>query len=330
MIATRSRLLLLLAVLDGARALSTILNTLLRIRWWQGLQLVLCGSWTAVAAARCGENNCNVHLLEFKNALLAAESGYSLHRLNSLNSLNCHPSMHAPSLASGLFVESVGVVGVGRFGEGDTGVARWLGTARVDGSLHAGIQSVSACPNTRIRGLTECHGSSCGQLGSSPYSRVVRGPRLRGGTKQLSGRVHVGMWVGGNKNLNLRISQEKEIMTGCAGASFPSLIPFVTPVLPGPGSHIRMKMGWKVQSKTRKSRVWFFQNAGVGERVVHCRCSWVRLIGFRRDRTTQRGRFPVVSRVLVRTRTGKAQLSGHTLESGVGHCSPVCGGLSHP
>ena len=39
------------------------------------------------AAARCGENNCNGHLLKFKNSLLAAESGYSLHCLNSLNSL---------------------------------------------------------------------------------------------------------------------------------------------------------------------------------------------------------------------------------------------------
>ena len=53
----------------------------------------------AVAAARCGENNCNGHMLEFRNSLLAAESGYSLHRLGSLNSLICHPSMHAPSLA---------------------------------------------------------------------------------------------------------------------------------------------------------------------------------------------------------------------------------------
>ena len=40
------RLLLLLAVLDGTRTFSTILCTLLRIRWWQGLQPVLCGSWT--------------------------------------------------------------------------------------------------------------------------------------------------------------------------------------------------------------------------------------------------------------------------------------------
>ena len=51
-------------------------------------------------------------------------------------------------------------------------------------------------------------------------------------------------------------------MAWCVDASFPSLIPFVTPVLPGPGSDIRMKMWWKIQSKTRKSGVWFFQNAG--------------------------------------------------------------------
>ena len=45
---------------------------------------------------------------------------------------------------------------------------------------------------------------------------------------------------------------------------------FVTPVLPGPGSDIRMKM------KTEKSGVWFFQNAGgsvgrVGTSVAHGR-----------------------------------------------------------
>ena len=82
--------------------------------------------------------------------------------------------------------------------------------------------------------------------------------------------MHVGTWAGGNKNLNLRISQEKEIMTMCAGASFPSLIPFVTPVLPWPGSDIRMKMGWKVQSKTRKSEGLNFPECRglVGEWVI--------------------------------------------------------------
>ena len=46
LIATRLRLLSFLAVLDGARTLSTILCTHLRIRWWQGLQPVLGVSWT--------------------------------------------------------------------------------------------------------------------------------------------------------------------------------------------------------------------------------------------------------------------------------------------
>ena len=49
----------------------------------------------AFAAARCGENNCNGHSLDFKNSVLAAESGYSLHRLNSLliRSFVIHPCM---------------------------------------------------------------------------------------------------------------------------------------------------------------------------------------------------------------------------------------------
>ena len=131
--------------------------------------------------------------------------------------------MLAPSLASELLVGNDGVVGVGRYREGCSGVARWLGTARVDGLLHSGIQSVSACPNSLIGGHTECHGSPCSQMGSSPNSRMVRGPGLCGGTKvqvrqgagerpafaqQLSGKVHVGTLAGGHNCLNLRISQE--------------------------------------------------------------------------------------------------------------------------
>ena len=46
LIVTKLRLLPFLAVLDCARTLSTILRTLLRIRWRQGLQPVLGVSWT--------------------------------------------------------------------------------------------------------------------------------------------------------------------------------------------------------------------------------------------------------------------------------------------
>ena len=43
----------------------------------------------------------------------------------------------------------------------------------------------------------------------------------------------------------------------------------------------------------------------------------------RRDRTTQRGLSLVLPRAPVRIRMGKAPLSGHTLDSGAGHCLPV-------
>ena len=227
-------------------------------------------------------------------------------------------------------------LGVGRFCHGDTGVSRLLGTARVDGSLHDVIRSVSACSNSLIRGHTGCHGSSCGQMGSTPNSRVVRGPGLRGGTKgqvrqsageklafaqQQSGRVHVGRGPVVTKTLNLRISHEKEIMARCAVSGFSARTPFVTPVLPGPASDIRMKKGWKVQSETRKSGVWFSRicRVLVGE-WRYCQCLWVRLIEYGRHRTTQRGRVHVVPHAPVRMRTGGAQLLGRILESGVGHC----------
>ena len=133
----------------------------------------------------------------------------------------------------------------------------FVGTARVDG-LHDVICSVSARSNSLIRGHTECHGSPCSQMGSSPNSRMVHGPGLCGGTKvqvrqgagerpafaqQLSGRVHEGTWAGGHICLNLRISLEKEIISRCAVSGSSPRTPFVTPVLPGPGRDIRMKMG---------------------------------------------------------------------------------------
>ena len=53
--------------------------------------------------------------------------------------------------------------------------------------------------------------------------------------------------------------------------------PSVTPVLPGPGSDIRMKMGWKIMTKTEKSGVWFFPECSgylgeVGTSVAYRRC----------------------------------------------------------
>ena len=69
----------------------------------------------------------------------------------------------------------------------------------------------------------------------------------------------------------------------------------------------------------------------VGTRYADVRLVFAEfLVVVKRDRTTQRGRFSHFLRVLVRMRTGKAQLSGHRLGSGAGHCEPDCGGLLHP
>ena len=67
--------------------------------------LVAVGAANAVGdvdiAGACGEHDLHGHVVEFENLQLAAfaELGYVLHRLTSRNSLICHSSMHALSLA---------------------------------------------------------------------------------------------------------------------------------------------------------------------------------------------------------------------------------------
>ena len=75
-------------------------------------------------------------------------------------------------------------------------------------------------------------------------------------------------------------------------------------------------MAWKVMSKTEKPSVFFFSRMlemcrGGG----YFRCLLRTGTGSGRDRTAQRGRFPVVPRVPVHFRMGGAQLSGHILEN---------------
>ena len=128
----------------------------------------------AAAAARRGENNCDDHLLEFKNSLLAASavSAHALNCLNSLNSLICHPSMHAPSLARVFDGKNGGVSGMVS-GEGVGRGSRGRDTARLDALLHDVIRSVPACGNMTVHVLVE----------HLPNSRPERGPELREGTK---------------------------------------------------------------------------------------------------------------------------------------------------
>ena len=93
---------------------------------------------------------------------------------------------------------------------------------------------------------------------------------LSGGIKvslppQKSGSLHVETWAGAQGSLPLRVSQLQEYGARCALVSSPSFYSDLTPVLPGPGSEIRRKLGWTQMEKTDRSGVWFFRGALQGE-----------------------------------------------------------------
>ena len=134
-------------------------------------------------AGAFGEHDLDGHAVDFENLQPAAfaEFGY-LHRLNSRNSLICHPSMHAPSLARVVDGTSGRVCGTVS-GEGFGSVLRGWDTARLDVSLHDVIRPVPACCFPRIQGLPEFYDCSCARWSTSSNSRPVRGPEPRGETK---------------------------------------------------------------------------------------------------------------------------------------------------
>ena len=131
-----------------------------------------------------------------------------------------------------------------------------------------------------FKGPPEFYDCSYARGSTSSDSRLVLGPEPRGETnlsrrgslwrvrqdvgeklafpQQLSEKVHVGTWTGGCQNLNIGISQVLELEGRCALVGFRPRTPCVTPVLPGPGSDTRMKIGWKILTGTEKSAVWFF------------------------------------------------------------------------
>ena len=136
--------------------------------------------------------------------------------------------------------------------------------------------------------------------------------------QQASERLHEEAWVGRVNSSSLTISQDVEITKGCVVTVSHLPTPDFTTSAPGCGSVVRSWLGWTSVGKTARSGLWLFRGALMGGDVFLL--SSLHVTGFVRDRTTQRGRFSHFLRVLARTRTGKAQLSGHRLESGVGHC----------
>ena len=94
----------------------------------------------------------------------------------------------------------------------------------------------------------------------------------------------------------------------------------------GAGSGVLLWMSLLIHSRRSPGPGRWRKQIGLG-----CGCSGAQQeSGKRRGLTAQRGRSPVIPRALFHMRMGVAPLSGHTLESGAGHCQLECGGLSHP
>ena len=68
-------------------------------------------------------------------------------------------------------------------------------------------------------------------------------------------------------NQGLRISQEVDIIPGCAVSVACPSCPDNSPVSPGPGRVIRNMLGWSQLEKTDRSGVWLFRGALQGENL---------------------------------------------------------------
>ena len=85
--------------------------------------------------------------------------------------------------------------------------------------------------------------------------------------QQAPGRLHEETWAGLLMNQGLRISQEVEIVQGCAFLVACHSCPVNSPVSPGPGRVPRNMLGWSQLEKTVGSGVWLFRGALRGENL---------------------------------------------------------------
>ena len=86
--------------------------------------------------------------------------------------------------------------------------------------------------------------------------------------QQASPKLHEEAWAGLLKNQGLKISQEVEVIPGCAVSVACPSCPENSPEPPGPGRVIRNKLGWSQLEKTARSGVWLFRSALRGEKLL--------------------------------------------------------------
>ena len=154
-------------------------------------------------------------------------------------------------------------------------------------------------------------------LSTSTRTRVRRSAVYESAhTQQAPLKLHVETREGLFRNH--KIFRELDILPGCAVRVACPSCPDYSPEPPGPGRIIRNMLGWSLLQETEESGVWIFRGALQGENFF---LSLTQLeTGKGRGRTAQRGRSPVIPHALVHMRMGMVPLSGHTLESGAGHC----------
>ena len=134
-------------------------------------------------------------------------------------------------------------------------------------------------------------------------------------TQQTLLKMHVETWAGLLRNQG--IFREVEIVPGCAAVVACPSCPDYSPELPAQGTIIRNMLGWSLLGKTVRSGVWLFRGALQGKNLFS---SLVAAGDWVRKGSHHTAWSLVVLHALVRMCTGEAPLSGHTLESGAGHC----------
>ena len=185
--------------------------------------------------------------------------------------------------------------------------------------IHANSRGAIAHGNLRVERGREVSGETK-TLSTSTLSRVWR-PAVGENfpLQQASESLHEEAWVGRVNSSNLKISQDVEIDKGCVATVSHLPTPDFTTSAPGCGSVVRSWLGWTLMGKTAWSGLWLFRCALRGGDVFSsllASCDWVKK-GIVPHSVVGSPTFCVFLFVLVR---GKAQLSGHRLESGVGHC----------
>ena len=180
--------------------------------------------------------------------------------------------------------------------------------------------------NSLIQG-SGCHATACAGSDALQNSRRVRGHCLRGGTKCTSTGTGAKVWL--SDEIRGSLSHQK---------------PVSLHVETWAGSHESpLQEGFQVREFSAgcennwdgcKWRKLTGLGCGFSGVIFQGRIFFLPLpylqAGLKRGRITQRGRSLGIPCARAHMRMGMAQLSGHTRVSGVGYCSRVCGGLSHP